>query len=262
MNKSILSGSLVSVFASLLLTSCTRSPQLPAPCSDFFPMGVGTCWEYTGRVKWTPENGGSAEADVTWEIKVLSRQSVGPFDVAIVRGFPSGLAWQAPESCKPVDYLVVRTGQGRYYRIEPFDAQKDGGLLSSAKLLTEACTEYRLFLFSGMRKGDTWAFDPYDAPRTDGWYQWHVEKETIAKTAGGAPVIQYTLAYRTNPDHTITDFAPGIGLVRYQYVHHGTVAECDLRLVNFSAGKPGTANSTIQPFRSPIRMAGSLPPGS
>lgn len=54
--------------------------------------------------------------------------------------------------------------------------------------------------------------------------------------ASKAMTISQT-AYRTNPSHQFVDYAPGIGIVRYQYVHHGTVSECDMKLIEFQPGK-------------------------
>jgi len=48
----------------------------------------------------------------------------------------------------------------------------------------------------------------------------------------------YTLVYRTNPDHTILGFVPGVGIVRYAYSHHGTTAEADAWLVGYHEGRP------------------------
>ena len=47
----------------------------------------------------------------------------------------------------------------------------------------------------------------------------------------------FTLVYRTNPDHQIIDFVPGIGIVGFQYVHHGTLSETDLGLIEFGKAK-------------------------
>ena len=49
----------------------------------------------------------------------------------------------------------------------------------------------------------------------------------------------FTLAYRTSPDHKIIDFVPGLGIVGFQYVHHGTLSETDLGLIEFEKAKAG-----------------------
>ena len=45
----------------------------------------------------------------------------------------------------------------------------------------------------------------------------------------------YSLIYRTNPDHTIVDFVPGLVVVHYAYEDHGTPARADARLVAYVA---------------------------
>ena len=48
---------------------------------------------------------------------------------------------------------------------------------------------------------------------------------------------QFLLSFRTRPDHTIIEFVPGIGITRYVYVHHGTVAEADVKLIEYYPGE-------------------------
>jgi hypothetical protein len=46
----------------------------------------------------------------------------------------------------------------------------------------------------------------------------------------------YPLAFRTNPDDTEVEIVAGIGIVRYEYHHHGKVADTELALVEFHSG--------------------------
>ncbi len=78
--------------------------------------------------------------------------------------------------------------------------------------------------------------------REGGWYCWRVETKRkqalrIEGYAAHHRSLVYTLACRTNPDHQLVDIAPGLGITRYVYQHHGTVASADVRLVAFRAGK-------------------------
>ena len=47
---------------------------------------------------------------------------------------------------------------------------------------------------------------------------------------------EFTIVFRTTPDYTGLGFTPGIGITRYEYVHHGTVANCHARLIRFHPG--------------------------
>jgi hypothetical protein len=88
--------------------------------------------------------------------------------------------------------------------------------------------------------GDVFGADPETKRRfPDGRYAWCVDDRSTVSLAGIKGVPQerrstaYALAYRTNPDHQIATYVPGIGLVSYVYSHHGTVSEVDVRLVEF-----------------------------
>jgi hypothetical protein len=80
-------------------------------------------------------------------------------------------------------------------------------------------------------------------PRHDTWYCWCVEEIGPAKLPGAvarsfpsAKARQYSLAYRTNPDHTLHNFVPGIGVMNYEYRHHGTVEDASDTLIDFQSG--------------------------
>jgi hypothetical protein len=72
-------------------------------------------------------------------------------------------------------------------------------------------------------------------------YCWNVlEKEQVELDVRGIDVertmTEFMIAQYTLPDHTIFSFIPGIGITRYQYVHHGTDSEVDVHLVEFHPG--------------------------
>jgi len=43
----------------------------------------------------------------------------------------------------------------------------------------------------------------------------------------------FIIVYRAAPEHQILDFVPGLGIVGFQYVHHGTLSETNLGLIEF-----------------------------
>jgi len=86
-----------------------------------------------------------------------------------------------------------------------------------------------------MKAGESVARRTDDDPH-NGAYRWFVS-ENLA----GVPLVAkhlpadspgFRLTLRTLPDDTVIDFIPGVGMTRYQYRHHGTVAEADLHLVS------------------------------
>ena len=42
---------------------------------------------------------------------------------------------------------------------------------------------------------------------------------------------EFNIRYWTNPDDSVTSFVPGLGVTEYVYRHHGTTANCDVKLV-------------------------------
>ena len=80
--------------------------------------------------------------------------------------------------------------------------------------------------------------------RDDDMYCWavnSVESVSLTNVKGLAPKRYevYEIDYRTNPDDITLQLLPGVGVIRYQYHHHGTVAETDVKLVAFHTGAAG-----------------------
>jgi hypothetical protein len=46
------------------------------------------------------------------------------------------------------------------------------------------------------------------------------------------------LSLITTADNQTLEFVPGLGITHYTYVHNGTTAEADVRLVEFHLGTP------------------------
>lgn len=76
-----------------------------------------------------------------------------------------------------------------------------------------------------LRVGRRWVEDGDEEAlrRADGWYVWRVEGKEDITTAGGKFAGCYRVAFRSNPDHVIIWFCPGVGVVREEYVHHGSL---------------------------------------
>jgi hypothetical protein len=56
----------------------------------------------------------------------------------------------------------------------------------------------------------------------------------VSGIASGARA-EYELEFRTNPDSTEFSFVPELGITRYAYHHHGTIADTELQLMEFHA---------------------------
>lgn len=68
--------------------------------------------------------------------------------------------------------------------------------------------------------------DPFNGAITDaapGWYVWRVSRREDVTTPAGVFADCFRLELWTQPDHTIAWFYPGVGIVRTEYHHHGSV---------------------------------------
>jgi len=212
--------------------AATRAPAAP---SDPFPLHAGNYWIYKGQVKWTDtttEPQGIAEATMTWKMEVVRTMNVGKYDVAVMKGHPSDLAWY--EKDKPrSDYLIVRDG-GTYYRV-------DGAAISDTATLDSKLDFNSMFLKLPPPKGCI-ARDP-EIDREDTMYCWaanetkQIHLEGVSRVSPQTEFTAFELAMRSLPEHNIVSFAEGVGMTAYIYGHHGTVSEVDVKLIEFHAAK-------------------------
>jgi hypothetical protein len=201
--------------------------------SEPFPLRAGTYWIYKGVVKWTDSTvpSGVGEKVLSWKMEVVRRLTAGPYEVAVMKGHPSDLAWYEGDK-KPSEYLIVRDG-GKYYRI------RDTNISDAASLESKFDSE-ALFLLLPLPQGCL-APDP-EVKRNDIMYCWAAATPRpvrIAGVPGVAPEKQFMsvdIGMRTNPDHEIVTFAAGIGITALIYSHHGTVSEVDVKLAEFHPG--------------------------
>src|SRR5216684_1367202 len=141
------------------------------------------------------------------------------------------------------DSLIIESG-GRFYIVanERFtDAlhQVEQPLGDLSNLLRDD----DLFLRWPLQLGQKFC-DSEGMARPDDWYCWVVESSRLSILQGITGVSsrkrpEFVIAYRTNPDHIRFTFVPEIGLTTYEYRHHGTVADTELRLVEFHQPSPG-----------------------
>ena len=63
-----------------------------------------------------------------------------------------------------------------------------------------------------------------------------VEFEVVGLNATDT-LVEYGMVHATRPDHVYLGFIPGVGISQYVYRHHGTIAEVDVRLVEYYPGE-------------------------
>jgi hypothetical protein len=213
--------------------------------SSLFPLSEGTTWTYQGVVRWSHENSNDvSERQVTWTTQVKRVTRRQHLIAAVINGFPSDLNWSDGHP-QPNDSLLLASDDGGYY-VRPFGDVKDGvkRLENPSDSLQDLIDPDDLFLQLPLAKGKKFCGDTEQMAREDDEYCWvvsSVDRISLLKVKGLEPKQYevYEVSFRTNPDDTKLQFLPGVGLIRYQYHHHGTVAETDMELVAFHSGAAG-----------------------
>ena len=114
--------------------------------------------------------------------------------------------------------------------------------MDPGKSLGEIVSDDDLILDFPLAKGKKFGCDAEAMQREDSEYCWMVDSahQTSLNDVKGITHERrtaYTLRYVTNPDDTTLDFVLGIGTTAYQYHHHGTEADTELKLVEFHLGE-------------------------
>lgn len=113
----------------------------------------------------------------------------------------------------------------RYYFIngrEVFDQLKN----NLADKLDFSLYDYFPKNLADMRIGSKWLAE--DDSRVDNYYSYYIEDIINADLYKKIIVNYFTL-----PDETITEIVPGVGITQDHYIHHGSVNEKYLKLVNY-----------------------------
>ncbi len=231
--------------ATLLALLLVGSGATAAPlCPDgpaTIPLLPGTTWVYEGDVQSTvikKDSGHLIKRHVTLRMEVREVFRRGNATAALVKGHPQELAWYEPGQPRRT-YLVFQGADGTLtMAADDLDTRlrrwKDTGHVPEIAAEVEP----------SLRVGKIWGGDEYAAERPDKWYQWHVERARCVALRGVRGLDgrglrrEYRLGYWTCPEHLLVYWSPGLGITRFVYSHHGTVAEVDVRLVAFQPGPP------------------------
>lgn len=196
----------VIAFACLLVASASSSYAV-TPALTF---SRGQTWIYEGTVSW--QQGTTVKRRrVRVATRVLETFSYPQTFVAVVRSFPSELVWYGDTS-RPQYSLLALTSAGLFQ----LEAESDKAARSLAKDF------HRLRQELNTSKDAIIGF-----PLTEG----KPFRSLVAGVRPSRSLTVYRSIHQTNPDHTIIDFVPRLGVVRYIYEHHGTVSAVDVKLV-------------------------------
>ena len=207
-----------------------------------FPLAQGSYWVYQGTTKWTTDQL-VHEENITWRMEVVEAIKRGHVTGFVLKGSPYDLAWYN-HGKKPGDYLMIHVYPDQFYLVS--SDEKVANLVKRLKdkddPLVGLVEEQELLLDFPLIRGKVFG-DVKQITRQDQWYCWLVESQKARKLQNikgvkkMQPVTEYELAYRTSPEHTIIDIVPGVGITRFIYVHHGSVAETDVKLIEYFPGK-------------------------
>jgi len=201
-----------------------------------FPIEPGLTWMYRGYVRWTGSDQRVHGDSIRWTMKVVSVRTGPDARAALVRGWIQDLAWHEP-SKKPRYSVVIDRG-GRLYHVAAQDSAGAAALFDSAVRANASPPESSdLVVDSTLVIGDVYGRDSVRSKRDDNMYGWYVASERVVAApvpwkATTPRVRRVTIEYRSVPDFQAIELVPGVGITRFVYSHHGTVAVTDVRLVS------------------------------
>lgn len=204
----------------LLLSACTQNK----PQADF-PLAKGNQWTYAATIKYHDDDIDSVITKQTnWLMEVVDVIPHGKANAFIVKGFPTDLVWFEGKADRG-NYLLLVDSNKVYLSNLPPDDSLNIRVKDSKDALTDLKTGYNIIFDFPLVKGKTWGADPDMPQRSDSMYAWVVQN-TASLTQAAA------IKYNTNPDHSIFEFKPGVGITGYQFEHHGTVMSLEMKLIS------------------------------
>lgn len=206
-----------------------------------FPLAQGTYWVYQGFVRSSVQGSESGKTTrVTWKTEVTRAIYRDGMTVAVVKGMPGDLDWSDGDATPKLS-VIIRSRDAKFYLLEDDEAK---GAIAELDNPNYSWQQVPIdddgFLQLPLSQGQRFC-DPGAMQREDGEYCWVTGPEHKVALAGAKGIppgkhIAYTVEFRTNPDDMEFDFVPGIGMVTYEYHHHGTIADTELHLIEFHDG--------------------------
>ena len=230
------------VFLFLLMTACSNNrttvtfvqpTQFPAAIvAEYFPLSKGAYWIYEGDVKW--QIGSDIfEETMRWKmevVEVVERNDIIGYKML-------GALWDLEfyqDGRQPSEFAFIKVGTGRIYRgtIDQYSRMKDEN-----DPLVDLVYDGDLFMDIPLTDGEK-TCEAFSIARPDGFYCWRVKaSETQLTDVVGVdttiPMTEFVVSQSTNPDYSEFHFVPGIGITQFKYVHHGTISEVNISLVEY-----------------------------
>lgn len=205
-------------------------------------MAKGTYWVYTGPVKWTSADSYEVQEQVmTWKMEVTDVFQRDSIRVAVVKGHPSDLVFY-DEDRTPGDYLIVNVNDQKYYLLSDERAQAAlKRFKDSQDGLVDFVDDSELWLDLPLTPGKSFG-ETTQITRPDRMYTWVVEDGGPAQLAGvtgvtpSAGMVASELWLTNLPETDSVEYVLGLGITRFTFDHHGTVASVDLKLTEYHPG--------------------------
>jgi hypothetical protein len=197
-----------------------------------FPLAKGSYWIYQGQYK---EQAGLDLKVFTKKIscrtEVVDRIQRAGVMAAVVRGYPV---------CGKGLHVLVSVDWHHFYLL-PAESSVLKRLKNPDDALVDLVRDDQIELVLPLVKGERLC-ESSQMTRPDGLYCSVVEEQRREKLPGVSGVSSdvdravYEITFRTLLDYTAMDFVPGVGITSYDYIHHGTIEEEHLKLVEFHDG--------------------------
>ena len=227
------------VFLFAIFVACAADTLLAVqllPCP--IPLEKGTRWTYEGKVETAFSNSPNIySTNLCWTMEVIDSRKSTNAEAAVVRGFVDELPWYEPAQVPGFCVLLCFSNRVYQYKV-PGERQAtlimQEFILDPGKFSAKA-QDFNEFFSLPLARDKRWGGD---TKREDGCYCWRVEEVkqealSIQGVASNSIATVYEMAYRSLPDHQLVNVVPGLGITRYVFAHHGTIATVNVRLVSF-----------------------------
>jgi hypothetical protein len=225
----------------LVLMLCAASATGQSKRDEDFPLTPGTYWVYQGTVRyWVKGLENGKIADVTWTTSVTRATHRDGMTIAVIKGMPGDVDW-SEGSATPSLSIVIRTEDAKFYLLEGDEAKSAIAELDNLHYSWQQVPiDEDWFLQLPLAEGKKFC-DADGMKRDDSLDCWVTGPAHQVPLVGVKGVqswqhVAYRVEYATLPDDMEFDFVPGIGMVTYEYHHHGTIADTELHLVEFHDG--------------------------
>jgi hypothetical protein len=189
-----------------------------------FPLNKGNQWVYEANIKYhQKETDSLIQEKIEWTMEVVDTIHHGTFIAAIVKGFPTDLVWYEGNA-KRGDYVLLQDSNKVYLIISDSINSIIARLHNPKDSLTDLRNSQEILFDFPLTQHKTWGADPEMPQRADSMYAWVVKRGASDSSAAA-------IQYMTNPDHSIFQFQPYIGITGYYFEHHGTVMELNMNLI-------------------------------